>query len=57
MSETTFNMAGEPTLADVFADPIIRLVMARDGLDPDDVHRFVKRPCGPLPTPRQDRAA
>lgn len=55
MPYKTFNMAGEPALADVFADPIVRLVMARDGLDPEEVRRFVRRPSGPLPAPRRGK--
>jgi len=57
MPDNTFDMTGEPALADVFADPIIHLVMARDGLDPEDVRRFVKRPNGPLPAPRRGKRA
>ncbi len=36
----------EPTLEDMLAEPIVRLVMARDGVDPEEVKalmRTVKR--------------
>ena len=33
----------EPTLQEVFDDPIVRLLMARDGLPPDEARACVER--------------
>lgn len=32
----------EPALDDILSDPVVHMVMARDGLDPDDVRRFIE---------------
>lgn len=34
-------MGAEPALDEILADPMVRLVMRRDRLDPDDVRRFM----------------
>jgi hypothetical protein len=33
----------EPPLNEVFDDPIVRLLMARDGLPPDEARAYVER--------------
>ena len=35
------SLHDEPTLEDLFADPIVRLLMERDGVDPDDLRMFL----------------
>lgn len=37
MPRKTDNLASEPTLQEVFDDPIVHLVMRRDGLTPERV--------------------
>jgi hypothetical protein len=34
--------AGEPTLEDTLADPIVRAVMQRDAIEVDGLRRFLK---------------
>ena len=35
-------LKGEPSLKDVLADPVIRLMMRRDRVDPDQLHAFLR---------------
>ena len=35
-------LTGEPTLREVLDDPVIRLVMRRDRVDPDRLHEFLR---------------
>ena len=44
----------EPTLEDMLAEPIVRVVMARDGVDPDEV-RALMRQLSRARTRRNDR--
>ena len=45
----------EPTLEEILADPIVRLVFDRDRLDAVEVERFLKAASRRLATPRQVR--
>lgn len=36
-------LKGEPSLRDVLADPVIRLMMRRDRVDPDQLYAFLRR--------------
>jgi len=35
-------LKGEPRLRDVLADPVIRLMMRRDRVDPEQLHAFLR---------------
>jgi hypothetical protein len=35
-------LKGEPKLRDVLADPVIRLMMRRDRVDPEQLHAFLR---------------
>lgn len=35
------NPSAEPALDDILSDPVVRMVMRRDRLDPADVRRFM----------------
>lgn len=43
MTDFTTFAAGEPRLADILADPIIRLVLKRDGLSAERVAALLAR--------------
>jgi hypothetical protein len=56
--------AGEPTLEDTLADPIVRAVMKRDDIEVESLRRFLRdiggrlnaqshRRCRATPAPRQ----
>jgi hypothetical protein len=34
-------LQGEPTLEDLLSDPIVHVLMVRDGVDPDDLRMFL----------------
>jgi hypothetical protein len=40
--ETMESLQGEPTLEDLFSDPIVHLLMERDAVDPDDFRMFLE---------------
>lgn len=53
-------LKGEPTLSEVLDDPVIRLVMRRDRVDPDRLREFLRGlgtrlPNGEVPPHRQYR--
>lgn len=37
------DIVGEPTLEELFADPIVRLIMARDGVEESDMRGQIDR--------------
>ncbi|MFM2045916.1 MAG: hypothetical protein RLY86_4492 [Pseudomonadota bacterium] len=39
---STADLLREPTLHQLIDDPLVRLVMARDGLSPDEVRRVME---------------
>jgi hypothetical protein len=41
-ADTLFDPNAEPRLDDMLADPVVRLVMRRDRLDPRDVRAFME---------------
>lgn len=43
MTEAGPIFDGEPTMADLLADPIVRAIMERDGVTPEEVWRSVAR--------------
>jgi hypothetical protein len=48
MEELMDWFAGEPTLEDTLADPIIRAVMKRDDIEVESLRRFLKDVSGRL---------
>ncbi len=42
---------GEPTLEQIFSDPVIHAVMTRDRVDLDRLRRFLREMSGTLGTP------
>jgi len=36
------GFAGEPSLAEILRDPIVRLLMARDRVDEDDLRHYLR---------------
>lgn len=41
MTEAGPTFEGEPTMADLLADPIVRAIMERDGVTPEQIWRSV----------------